>query len=52
MRRSLQVAKAEKMHRVICKILTDNQDMQNVARKLGFKFQPPSGDVVVAEMEL
>jgi acetyltransferase len=52
MRRSLQVAKAEKMHRVICKILIDNQDMQNVARKLGFKFQPPSGDVVVAEMEL
>jgi acetyltransferase len=52
MRRSLEVAKAEKLHRVICKILTDNMDMQAVARKLGFKFQPPSNDVVVAEMEL
>jgi acetyltransferase len=52
MRRSLEVAKAEKMNRVICKILTDNQDMQAIARKLGFTFQSPKNDVVVGEKEL
>jgi acetyltransferase len=52
MRRSLEVAKAEKLHRVICKILTDNKDMQAIAQKLGFKFQAAKSDVVVAEVEL
>jgi hypothetical protein len=37
---------------VICKILTDNQDMQKIARKLGFKFKEPKNDVVVAEKEI
>jgi len=48
----MEVAKAEKLHRVICKILSDNKDMQAIAQKLGFKFQPAKSDVVVAEVEL
>jgi acetyltransferase len=51
--RIVEVARQEKVGRVVADILSDNLNMQRTAQKFGFKLQqPPGEDVVKAELEL
>ncbi len=52
-RRCIQVARAEKLKRVVSSILTENSEMQAICRKLGFRLQAVLEDNLVrAELEL
>jgi acetyltransferase len=46
-RRLIQVARDEKLERVVCMILSENRDMLEICRKLGFKFQSDMEDGTV-----
>ena len=47
MRRSIEVARAEKLKRVMCNILPENSDMRAVCQRLGFKLHHEMEDNLV-----
>ncbi len=53
LRSVLEVARAEKVARVVADILTENRSMQKICQKAGFKLRHvPQNDVVAAELAL
>ena len=47
LRRLTQFARKEKIHRISADSLADNQEMQQVCRKLGFRLHRPPDDTTV-----
>lgn len=47
LRRLIEIAKNEKLHRLIAHILPENLEMQQICRKLGFRLSRESGDPAV-----
>src|SRR5579871_2858769 len=53
MKRTIDVARAEKLKQVVATMLAENEDMQAVCKKLGFKIEKVEGrDLVRAELAL
>jgi acetyltransferase len=53
LRRLLKIGRDEKLRRVIASISPDNQAMQHVCERLGFKLQRAPGDnMIAAEIDL
>jgi acetyltransferase len=52
MRRSIEVARQEKLSRVIANILVENKEMQFVCRRLGFTLRDLNDQLVRAELDL
>jgi acetyltransferase len=53
MKRTIEVARAEKLKQVVATMLSENEDMQAVCKKLGFKMTKVEGrDLVRAELTL
>ena len=54
MKRSVEIAREEGARRVVASVLKENEDMQAIFRKLGFKLGKMEGraDLVRAELEL
>ncbi|HLH08514.1 MAG TPA: bifunctional acetate--CoA ligase family protein/GNAT family N-acetyltransferase [Terriglobales bacterium] len=53
MRRTIQVARDEKIHHVVATMLSENEDMKSICEKLGFKVTKVDGrDLFRAELEL
>lgn len=52
MRRSVDIARQEKLTRVIANILVENKEMQFVCRKLGFTLRDLNDQLVRAELDL
>jgi acetyltransferase len=52
LRRLSDIARAEGVARITADILVENQGMQRVCRKVGFRLDPPEGGSVSAEMLL
>jgi acetyltransferase len=53
LRRLIQIGRDEKLQRITGVILAENQDMQEVCRKVGFRLQDlPEANLVRAELEL
>ncbi|MBI5033532.1 MAG: bifunctional acetate--CoA ligase family protein/GNAT family N-acetyltransferase [Chloroflexi bacterium] len=51
-RRLLEVARNEKLCRVVANISQDNLPMQDLCKRLGARLNPPSNGMVVAELDL
>ena len=52
-KRLVQIAKDEKMARLVAYTLRENKDMQQMCKKVGFKVRTPVGESeCVIEMEL
>jgi RimJ/RimL family protein N-acetyltransferase len=51
-RRSIEVARAEKLGKMIATILADNKEMQSLCKKLGFQITPLGDRYVRAELAL
>jgi acetyltransferase len=53
MRRAVEIARKEGAKRVVATILEENEDMQAIFRRLGFRLEPIEGkEMVKAELEL
>jgi acetyltransferase len=50
--RTIDVARAEKLDKIVANILTDNEEMQGLVNKLGFTIQPIDAQIVRGELVL
>ena len=52
LRRLIEIGRNEKLDRIIADVLPENQDMQRVFQKLGFRFRRTFGDPTKVEFDL